>query len=74
MARPDMIVIDGRTYSWRALVERRKAQLKAWRKAQGVQPALFALIDDCRPKTECIAARRLTEPTLLQLIVEYQTS
>lgn len=29
MARPDTIVIEGRAYSWRALVEARKAQLEA---------------------------------------------
>jgi len=50
MARPDTIVIEGRAYSWRALVALRKAQLDAWRKAQGEQPALFELVDDSRPK------------------------
>ena len=47
MARPDIIVIDGRAYSWRALVEARKAQLEARRKAQDAQPALFPLREDC---------------------------
>lgn len=67
MARPDTIVIDGRVYSWRALVEQRKAQLDAWRKAQGQQPALFTLREDCRPKVERTAAGRYAEPTLLEL-------
>ena len=65
MARPDTIVIEGRAYSWRALVTLRKAQLDAWRKAQGEQPALFEFAHDCRPKTERTAAGRYAEPTLL---------
>ena len=65
MARPDTIIIDGRVYSWRALIEQRKAQLEAWRKEQGGQPALFLLHDDCRPKAERTAAGRYQEPTLL---------
>jgi hypothetical protein len=68
MRRPDTIVIEGRAYSWRALVDARKAQLEAWRKAQGAQPALFALIDDCRPKAERTAAGRYEEPTLLAFL------
>jgi len=56
MRRPDTIVIEGRAYSWRALVTLRKAQLDAWRKAQGEQPALFEFAHDCRPKTERTAA------------------
>lgn len=69
MARcPDTIVIKGRAYSWRVLVAHRKAQLEAWRKAQGQQPALFALREDCRPKAERTAAGRYQEPTLLALL------
>jgi hypothetical protein len=66
MARPDTIVIDGRAYSWRALIEQRKAQLETWRKAQGAQPALFPLVEDSRPKSERTAAGRYQEPTLLE--------
>jgi len=65
MVRPDTIVIEGRAYSWRALVALRKAQLDAWRKAQGEQPALFELVEDCRPKAERTTAGRYEEPTLL---------
>jgi hypothetical protein len=65
MARPDTIVIEGRAYSWRVLVALRKAQLDAWRRAQGEQPALFELVDDSRPKHERTAAGRYAEPTLL---------
>jgi hypothetical protein len=66
MPRPDIIIIDGRAYSWRALVAHRKAQLEAWRKAQGQQPALFPLHEDSRPKAERTAARRYEEPSLLE--------
>lgn len=65
MRRPDTIVIEGRAYSWRALVALRKAQLDAWRKAQGEQPALFELVDDSRPKCERTATGRYQEPSLL---------
>ena len=70
MRRPDTIIIDGRAYSWRVLVEQRKAQLEAWRKAQGAQPALFPLIEDCRPKIERTAAGRYLEPTLLTFLAD----
>lgn len=73
MRRPDTIVIEGRAYSWRALVALRKTQLDAWRGpapapergAQGEQPALFELTLDCRPKPQRTAAGRYQEPTLL---------
>lgn len=68
MARPDTIIIKGHAYSWRALVALRKAQLEAWRKAQGEQLALFELVEDCRPKAERTAAGRYQEPTLLTLL------
>ena len=68
MSKPDTIVIDGRAYSWRRIVEIRRQQLEAWRKAQGAQPALFALKEDCRPEPERSAAGRYREPTLLALI------
>jgi hypothetical protein len=68
MRRPDTIIIEGRAYSWRALVALRKAQLDAWRKAQGEQPALFELVEDCRPKPERTADGRYEEPTLLALL------
>ena len=49
MKPSDTIVIDGRAYSWRALCERRRQQLEAWKAAQPRQPALFELKDDSRP-------------------------
>ena len=68
MARPDTIIIEGRAYSWRGLVALRKAQLETWRKAQGEQPTLFKLIEDCRPKAERSAAGRYAEPSLLAFL------
>lgn len=65
MRKPDMILIEGRAYSWRALCELRKQQLDAWRAAQGAQPALFEIKRDCRPPSERTATRRFQEPSLL---------
>jgi hypothetical protein len=56
--RPDTIIIGGHAYSWRALLEMRRAQLEAWQAARMQQPALFDLIEDCRPKAERTAAGR----------------
>jgi len=65
MKMPDIIVIQGRAYSWRALQEARRAQITAWKKAQPVQPALFHLKDDRRPESERSTAGRYHEPSLL---------
>lgn len=65
MRPPDTIVIDGRAYSWRALMAQRRARLKAWKAAQPQQPALFALKEDCRPQGERRADDRYREPFLL---------
>lgn len=67
---PDTIVIDGRAYSWRVLLDLRRQQIEAWKAAQPEQPALFPLEHDCRPKPERTAAGRYAEPTLLSLIRE----
>jgi hypothetical protein len=64
MPKPDTIIIEGRAHSWRSLLEIRRQQLAEWRKAQGDQPALFALRDDCRPEPERTAAGRFREPSL----------
>lgn len=45
MKAPEVIIIDGRAYRWRAIVEARRQQLEAWRATQGHQPALFELRD-----------------------------
>ena len=68
MKGPDTIVIDGRAYSWRALCERRREQLEAWKAAQPRQPSLFDLKDDTRPAAERTAAGRYLEPTLLSFL------
>ena len=68
MKTPDTIIIEGRAYSWRAIVELRRAQLEAWRKAQPKQAALFDLKQDRRPTCERTAAGRFREPSLLAAI------
>jgi hypothetical protein len=65
---PDRIVIEGRAYSWKAILELRRAQLEAWQAAQPKQPALFELKDDRRPEAERSAAGRYLEPTLLAFL------
>jgi hypothetical protein len=68
MKRPDTIIIEGRAYSWRAILELRRRQLEEWKAAQPRQPALFDLKDDRRPVPERTAAGRYREPTLLALL------
>jgi hypothetical protein len=68
MSRLDKIVIDGRAYRWRDIVELRRQQLEAWKAAMPEQPALFALRLDCRPVADRSAAGRYSEPSLLDLV------
>jgi hypothetical protein len=70
MKAPDTIVIDGRAYSWKRLLELRRDQLEAWKAAQPRQPALFELKDDSRPEAERTAAGRYLEPTLLTFLAD----
>jgi hypothetical protein len=65
MRPPDTIVIEGRAYSWRAILELRRAQLEAWKASRPQQPVLFALKEDRRPEAERSVAGRFREPTLL---------
>jgi len=67
MSRPDTIIIEGRAYPWRAVLELRQAQIKAWNAARLTQPALLELKTDCKPATERTAAGRYREPILLTL-------
>ena len=67
MKAPDAIIIEGRAYSWRAILEIRRRQIEAWKAARPQQPALFELIDDSRPKSERTAAGRFQEPGLFTL-------
>jgi hypothetical protein len=68
MAKPDILIVDGRALSWPRLIELRRAQLEAWRAEQCRQLALFELKDDCRPEAERTAAGRYREPSLLGLM------
>jgi hypothetical protein len=68
MKRPDTIIIEGRAYSWRVLLELRRAQLSEWQAAQPRQPALFELRDDRRPQAERSASGRYLEPTLMAFL------
>jgi hypothetical protein len=47
---------------WRDILALRKAQIEEARKAE--QLALFALKEDSRPKAQCTAAGRYSEPSL----------
>ena len=46
MKRPDTIMIEGHAYSWRVILETRRAQIEAWKAARPQQPALFELRED----------------------------
>ena len=63
--RPDTILIDGRAYRWRVVIQLRRQQIAAWTAARPEQPALFALKQDCRPATQRTVAGRYHEPSLL---------
>lgn len=64
MTEPDMIMIDGRAFSWQCLVELRRQQVEAWVSAQARQLVLFELKHDCGPQAERTAADRSQEPSL----------
>ena len=70
MKRPDTIIIEGRAYSWRVILELRREQLEGWQAAQPQQPALFELKSDRRPEAERSAAGRYLEPTLMTYLQE----
>jgi hypothetical protein len=70
MRPPDRIVIDGRAYSWRALLAARREQLEAWKATQPQQPALFPLKRDRRAEAERTAAGRYSEPSLFAALEE----
>jgi hypothetical protein len=68
MSRPANIIIEGRAYRWRDILDLRRQQIAAWKAARPDQPALFALIDDSRPKSDRTAAGRYAEPSLLDCL------
>ena len=65
MTPPDIIMIDGRAYSWRRLCEIRRRQIEAWKATRPQQPVLFDLKDDTRPACERNATLRYAEPSLM---------
>ena len=68
MSRPDTIIIAGRAYRWREILDLRRQQIAAWKAARPDQPALFPLIEDSRPKSERTVAGRYNEPSLLDCL------
>ena len=68
MSRPANIIIEGRAYRWRDILELRRQEVAAWKAARPDQPALFPLIEDARPKSERTAASRYAEPSLLDCL------
>jgi hypothetical protein len=56
------IVLDGKAYSWRQILEIRKEQRRAARSQE--QPTLFELREDSRPPSQQSASGRYLEPTL----------
>jgi len=67
MSRAPFVVIDGKAYRWKDILELRRAQLAAAGAAQASQLALFAgLHDDRRPTAERTASGRYLEPSLFE--------
>jgi hypothetical protein len=58
------IVIDGKRYLWREILQLRREQRKAARKPQ---LTLFELKEDSRPASQRTAEGRFTEPTLFRV-------
>ena len=65
MSRAPFILIDGRLYRWKDILEMRRAQLAAAGAAEASQLALFATLhDDRRPPAERTASGRYLQPSL----------
>jgi hypothetical protein len=65
MTRAPFIVIDGKPYRWKDILDLRRAQLAAAGAAEASQLALFAALhDDRRPPAERTASGRYLEPSL----------
>ncbi len=60
----DTIIIDGRAYSWRALLEARRRQIEQWKKARPAQPTLFELKENRRPESQRTAGECYRQPSL----------
>lgn len=64
MTRAPFLVIDGKLYRWKDILELRRAQLAA-RRSRTSQMALFATLhDDRRPPAERTASGRYLQPGL----------
>jgi hypothetical protein len=67
MTRAPFVVIDGKLYRWKDILELRRAQLAAAGAAQASQLALFATLhDDRRPPCERTASGRYLRPGLFE--------
>jgi len=67
MTYAPFIVIDGKRYRWKDILELRRAQLAAADAAQASQPPLFELLhDDRRPPAERTATGRYQQPGLFE--------
>jgi len=65
MTRASFIVIDGKPYRWKDILDLRRAQRAAAAAAQGSQLALFAALhDDRRSPAARTASGRYLEPGL----------
>lgn len=62
MRKPPYLLLDGKRYLWRDVLERRRAQCAAFIEAR--QLALFALREDVRPETHRTATGRYQQPGL----------
>lgn len=62
--KADTIIIDGRSYLWRSILELRRRQLAARKEAAAQQMILFEMHEDHRPALERKAADRYHEPGL----------
>ena len=60
--RPRYLVLDGRRYLWRDILELRRAQCAAVTEPR--QMALFELRDDARPEEQRSARGRYEQPGL----------
>jgi hypothetical protein len=69
MSRAPFLVIDGRLYRWKDILDLRRAQLAATGAAEASQLAPFATLhDDRRPPAERTAAGRYLHPSFIWLI------
>jgi hypothetical protein len=66
MKKSATIIIEGRRYLWRDILEMRRRQLEEARKAE--QLALFEMKDDHRPAEQRTAAGRYQTPSLFTLL------